>query len=161
MSTFENDQFRWRETYFVLFDSAKRPKLDDVVKRLAALDNHFVLTNSSGDSQGRLESITILSPDDYAAMDVCYLTGDEVRDQTLELVKDLKQGDLRGEELKKAKKITEFDARFDVLHFEQIAGLDEDEADEMFDPSSLLVVLEALVEITGGVAIDPQSGAPL
>ena len=34
MSMFENDQYRWRETYFVLFESAKRPKLKTLVKKL-------------------------------------------------------------------------------------------------------------------------------
>ena len=27
MSTFENEQYKWRETYFVLFSAAKRPTL--------------------------------------------------------------------------------------------------------------------------------------
>ena len=29
----------------------------------------------------------------------------------------------------------------------------------MLDPSALLIVMEALVELTHGVGIDPQSGA--
>ena len=37
----------------------------------------------------------------------------------------------------------------------------EDEADEMLDPSALLIVLDALVELTGGVGVDPQSGTLL
>jgi len=30
--------------------------------------------------------------------------------------------------------------------------------DETFDPSALLMVIEALAKLTGGVAVDPQSG---
>jgi len=30
MSTFERDEYKWRETYFVLFDAAKRPSLQQV-----------------------------------------------------------------------------------------------------------------------------------
>jgi len=50
--------------------------------------------------------------------------------------------------------------RFDVLHFEQVTEPgDEDEAgDEMLDPGAILLVLAALAKLTGGVAIDPQSG---
>src|SRR5438045_9194744 len=32
MSTFENDRYRWRETYFLLFDSTKRPAMEQVRK---------------------------------------------------------------------------------------------------------------------------------
>ena len=56
------------------------------------------------------------------------------------------------------------DARLDVMHFEMMSDgddLDEDEMDEMFDPSCLLMVVESLVELTRGVAIDPASGAIL
>ena len=42
------------------------------------------------------------------------------------------------------------------MHFEQV--IDGDEGDEMFDPSALLLVIEALTELTGGIGIDPQSG---
>ncbi len=33
MSTFERENFQWRETYFVLFDADKRPTLARVEKR--------------------------------------------------------------------------------------------------------------------------------
>jgi hypothetical protein len=40
-------------------------------------------------------------------------------------------------------------------------GETAEEADEVFDPSTLLLVLEALVDLTGGIAVDPQSGTIL
>jgi hypothetical protein len=34
MSMFENDQYRWRETYFVLFDSSRTPSLKKIEETL-------------------------------------------------------------------------------------------------------------------------------
>ncbi len=64
MSTFENNEYRWRETYFVLFAAAKRPKLKKVEKAVAALDEHYELVNGNADPEGRFESLTVLAPDD-------------------------------------------------------------------------------------------------
>ena len=61
-------------------------------------------------------------------------------------------------------KLRKFDGRFDVLHFEQVGepGEDDDEeSDNMLDPSALLLVLDVLAELTGGIAIDPQTGTML
>ena len=51
-------------------------------------------------------------------------------------------------------------ARFDVMQFERIEDVDADEADldEAFDPSTLLIVLGALVRLVDGIGVDPQSG---
>ena len=161
MSMFENDQYRWRETYFVLFDAARRPQLKTVLKRLGSLGNHFTFANSVANDEGLFESLTVLSPDDFAALDICYLAGDEVREQSLELAKEMKSPDCSREDLAKIERLKRLDGRLDVLHFEQLLDACGDELEDMFDPSSLLVVLEALVEITEGVAVDPQAGAML
>lgn len=160
MSMFENDQYRWRETYFVLFDSKKRPKLKPLLKRLAALGGHFTIANPTADDEGYFESLTVLSPDDFAAMDVCFASGEEVREQVQELAKDLTVPDCRKEDNDRLKRLAAYDGRFDVLHFEQMLD-DLDEPDDMFDPSGLLLVLDVLVEMTDGIAVDPQSGAML
>jgi NAD(P)-dependent dehydrogenase (short-subunit alcohol dehydrogenase family) len=161
MSMFENDQFRWRETYYVLFDGGKRPRLKAIVQKLAALGHHVTIANARGDARGNFESLTILSPDDFAAMDVCFCSGDEVREQMPELVKELRSGDCSREELQKLKRLETLDARIDVLHFEQIGEGPGEDLDEVFDPSSLLIVLDVLVEMTDGIAVDPQSGSLL
>ena len=60
------------------------------------------------------------------------------------------------------------DARFDVMLFERVrdddfgGGEDDDEWEPSgLDPSSLLNVVEALAKLTGGLPIDPASGAVL
>ncbi|MGO8744751.1 MAG: hypothetical protein ACLQNE_02060 [Thermoguttaceae bacterium] len=162
MSMFENDQYQWRETYFVLFPSAKRPKLRAVEKKLSALNNRLTLANGVADEDGLLESITVLSPDDFAALDICYVGGEEVREQVKEMIKEIKTSDCRREDRKRLERLPEFDGRFDVYHFEQMTDLaGDDEVDEMLDPSTLLIVLDALTELTHGIAIDPASGAIL
>ena len=45
-----------------------------------------------------------------------------------------------------------------LIHFAEVAD-GADDSDEMLDPSALLLVLEALVQLTGGVGVDPQSGS--
>jgi hypothetical protein len=160
MSMFENDQYRWRETYFVLFESSKRPTLERVHQTLSKLNSRFAMTNLSADECGRFESMTVLSPDDFAALDISYITGEEVLEQGADLAEEMETSDARPEDRARLARIRQFDARFDVLHFEQVVNFDEDEeTDEMLDPSALLVVLEALAKETGGVVVDPQAGA--
>ncbi len=161
MSLFEDREYQWRETYFVLFDPAKRPRLDALRKRLlAAGGTHFEMVNSVTDKRGLLESLTILSPDDFAALDISYLAGEEVRDEARTLAKELLGPTCQPDERARIERLKHCDGRFDVLHFEKVGGPGGDE-DGMFDPSGLLIVLDALVELTGGVAVDPQSGALL
>ena len=161
MSTFEDPHYRWRETYFVLFDVKKRPKMQAVTKTIQALNSRYELRDLTADGHGRIESLTVISPEDYAALDICFTSGEEVREQAAALVADLKKsaGDT-GIEIPE-KKILSFNGRFDVLHFECIAVMPDEEDDEMLDPSALLIVLETLAKLTGGVAIDPQSGTIL
>jgi hypothetical protein len=161
MSTFENDQYRWRETYFVLFDSARRPKLKVVEKKLLALNSRFTLANGAAAPQGLFESLSVLAPDDFAALDICYVGGEEVLEQAEGLFREMKTPDLDGEELAKLRRLRKHDGRFDVLHFEQLVDAGGGDDDEMLDPSTLLLVLEALAQITGGIAVDPQAGAML
>jgi hypothetical protein len=70
-------------------------------------------------------------------------------------------GDAEGRREQLAR-LRRFDGRFDVLHFEQIVGGEEDEdPDGMLDPTTLLSVLEALARLTDGIAVDPQAGTIL
>jgi hypothetical protein len=162
MSTFEREEYKWRETYFVLFDSAKRPSLKKVERMLKNLSDRFQLCDPLADEDGRFESITVISPDDYAALDISYVSGEEVTEQVGTLQQELMSTSMDAQDRSKLERLKEFDARFDLLHFEQTTPDEpEDELDEMLDPSMLLIVLDAVVELTGGVGVDPQSGSLL
>ncbi len=164
MSMFEDSQYRWRETYFVLFDSSSRPTLKAVQQTLSELNEHYMLRNLSADDEGRFDSLTLLSPDDFAALDVCYTEGEEVLDHAASLAQEMEPAAREMSETDELRRIVDCDGRFDVLHFEQVPEYEadeekqDDESDEMLDPSALLLVLGALAGITGGVAIDPQAG---
>jgi hypothetical protein len=162
MSMFEDDDYRWRETYFVLFDSAKRPTLKRLQHRLASLNKRFEFANLNGDEQGRFESLTVISYDDFAALDISYLSGEEVTEQAETLAQEMKGPDCRPDERARLERLRRCDGRFDVLHFEQVGGFDVDDAEEeMIDPGALLTVLNVLVKLTDGIAVDPQSGTML
>jgi hypothetical protein len=158
MSMFEDSRYHWRETYFVLFDAKKRPKLKTVSKAITTLSQRYALTNLNADEQELIDSLTLISPDDFAALDVCYISGEEVLEQSEELIRELKKTDVPPP--LPWKQIQQFDGRFDVLHFEQVQEEMDDDFDEedALDPSALLLVLNALAKLTGGVAIDPQAG---
>lgn len=159
MSTFDTDDYQWRETYFVLFKSSQRPTLSSVEQTLRALSDRFELRDLEADEEGLFESLTLLAPDDYAALDISYLSGEDVQAQGAQLFDEMKSsaGGTSAERQKLAM-LPACDARLDIMHFEQLVGEDDGD-DEMLDPSALLLVLDALVRLTGGVGVDPQAGA--
>jgi hypothetical protein len=159
MSTFESDRYRWRETYFVLFDSAQRPTMEKVEKALGRLKGQFDLQSPRLDESGEFESVSVLAPGAYAAMDISYLEGEEVLEQAAQLTEELQDQVSTPLERAKLKRLSACDARFDVLHFEEVS--DEAGEEEMFDPSALLLVVDALTKLTGGVAVDPQSATSM
>jgi hypothetical protein len=159
MSLFEDDRYRWRETYFVQFPAKNLPQLKKACQALSMLGDTLHLVNAVGDGAGRFESITILAPDDFAALDVSFLAGREVLQQAIDLAKEVAPRGCEADVARQAEKLRRCDARFDVLHFEQVAEADDqDEPDGMLNPSTLLLVLDCLVQLTDGVAIDPQTG---
>ncbi|MGB9689912.1 hypothetical protein [Thermogutta sp.] len=161
MSMFEDSRYQWRETCFVYFARQRRPTLKSVVKALREVGPQYQLLNPQADAEGRFESITVVAPDAYSAMDICYVEGPEVQEDVEKQIKELNSPDLTPEEKQRLGALRHCDARFDILHFEQLDedwGEDEEEAGDLFDPSALIVVLELLTRMTSGVAIDPQSG---
>jgi len=160
MSTFEDTRDRWRETYIVLFDATKRPTLKNVTKTLKALNKRFELTNLTENDEGLFESLTLVSRDDFAALDICFTDDAEVSEQVDSLITDMKKSDADEPPPLPWSKIKTFNGRLDVLHFEQIPdATEEDLEDDMLDPGALLIVLGALAKLTRGVAIDPQAGS--
>jgi len=160
MSLFEDPHYRWRETYFIYFPADHRPSLDKTCQTLSMLGDHFELTNASADNRGRFESITIRARDEFAAIDVSYLEGDEVTEQVAQLAREVAHGCCVENESSKLAVLRRASARLDLLHFEEVTDEEEseDEPEGMLDPSALLLVLDALAELCEGVAVDPQTG---
>lgn len=156
-------EYHWRETYFILFDSKNRPTISQIERALGDLGDRFELSLPAADAEGRFESITVASPPDHVALEISYECGEAVIEQGTELAKQLK-GEAQSEQLAK---LLRADARLDVMHFEHVTenswaedNGDED-LDDLIDPSCLLLVVDALVELCRGIPIDPASGAIL
>lgn len=160
MSLFENDQYRWRETYFVQFPLENRPSMEKMRQALSMVSDRFDLTQLRADEEGRFESMTLVASDDYAAVDVCFISGEEVLEGAVAFAEEAIAIGVSSEDHKRLDDLQKYSARFDVLHFEQISDSfeDDDELSGMLDPSALLMVLDALAELTAGIAVDPQSG---
>ena len=164
MAVENDDQLEWRDTYFVLFQQPDRPTLTQVEAAITESSKRLKLENLEADEDGMFESLLVQVPQDNAALEISYETGEAVIEQSAELAKQLKD-EISPKQLKQMLKA---DARFDVMLFERIsAGSDAaDDDDEEWetgslDPSSLLNVVEALAKLTQGLPIDPASGAIL
>lgn len=158
MRNSENDEYEWRETYFVHFSSTRRPTMAQLEAALKKVNANFEFRDQSTGELNSFESATIVSPDDFSAMDISYDEGDEVRDQGAELATTL-EADCTQKSV--FEKLRSSNARFEVMHFELVTRDEEDALEERFDPCGLLSVLSALTKLTGGVAIDPQSGSAI
>ena len=157
MSLFSDDEYQWRETYFVLFHESDRPLADKVAESFAQ-DPRIEVTDIQGDESGMFESLSLRSPDDFSGMDIVYVTGEEVTEQIDQLLRDLAKTTLNDEERRKLDRLGQCNVRFDVFHFEQVQMYDEG-AEEVLDPGGLLLVLERLAGLCNGIGIDPQSGS--
>lgn len=158
-----DEQLEWRDTYFVLFKQSDRPTLTQVEAAITETSRRLKLENLEADEDGMFESLLVQAPQDNAALEISYERGEAVIEQSAELAKQLR--DELG--LKQLQQMLKSDARLDVMLFERVRdGESESEDDEEWetgalDPSSLLNVVEALAKLTGGLPIDPASGAIL
>jgi hypothetical protein len=159
----DEDQLEWRDTYFILFDQSDRPTLTQVEAAISESSRRLKLENLEADDDGMFESVLVHAPQDNAALEISYETGEAVVAQSADLAKQLK-GEL---DKKQLAKMLHANARLDVMLFERIHldamdGEDEDDWETgALDPSSLLNVVDALAKLTGGLPIDPASGAIL
>ncbi len=165
MSLFENDEYQWRETYFILFPQEKLPAAEIVVKTLQRMNSRYQIRDPRADESGRLESLTLESPDDYSALDLSLVRGEEVAEQLADLIKDLLRSASSSREKQRIRDLAKLDCRFDVYHFEQLVftGRDEEDdgEDDFMDPGALLAVMERIADLCGGVIIDPQANVIL
>jgi hypothetical protein len=164
MSVENDDQLEWRDTYFVLFQESRRPTLTQVEAAITETSRRLKLENLEADEDGMFESVLVHAPQDNAAVEISYETGEAVIEQSAKLAKQLK-GEIGPKQLQKMLKSN---ARLDVMLFERVRSEDvggDDDDDEDWggavDPSSLLNVVEALAKLTHGLPIDPASGAIL
>lgn len=155
MSLFENNQYQYRETIFVLFRSENRPSVDKFKQALESLGNRYEIDSVCANADGNFESLTLKAPYDNAAMDITYVEGEDVVQQVEDLNEELRNATLTGMEVKKLAALGECNARFDIYHFEEIVDVE----DEVLDPGTLLIVQESLAKLTSGIGIDPQSGS--
>jgi hypothetical protein len=155
MSLFEDPRYVYRDTFFVLFREENRPTADQVQRALGELGNRYTISDCRLDN-GNLESITVVSPYDFSAMDITYVVGEEVQGQVKELLQQFKAITLMGDDAKKLQQLSKANARFDIFHFERMNQEDDDD-DQQLDPGGLLLVLERLAELVKGVGLDPQS----
>jgi hypothetical protein len=159
MSTFEREDHRWRETFFVVFDEERRPTAERMRAALSGLGHRYEVENLRGDDAGMFSSVTLRSPEDYSAIDISYAFGAEIVDEGRNLAEEIQSMDADDLEIEKIGRLRDCPARFDVLHFEKVEGdASEDEVGDMLDPSALLLVMETLALLTEGVGVDPQSG---
>lgn len=162
MSLFENSEYQWRETYFVYFDGSHRPSTDAIRAMLHDLNSGYDISNVRSSAAGEFESLTLISRDDYAAMDLTCVATEEMREQTQELVEELKENALP-DETEMVAKVRDANCRLEVYHFEQLvfvgASGSDDEPDDFMDPGSLLVVLNQIAEMCDGIVVDPQSNS--
>ncbi|MDR1483358.1 MAG: hypothetical protein LBT09_00895 [Planctomycetaceae bacterium] len=121
MTLFDDERYAWRETYFVLFEPAMRPRFVDVRRNFDIHAGCFSMLDKKVGNDDAMESITIASYEDHAAIEVVYSEGEIVLSESNALFATIsKDCPARERELlRKAKKLS---ARYSVLHFEQVAG---------------------------------------
>jgi hypothetical protein len=157
------DELEWRDTYFILFHNSDRPTLTQVEAAITEASRRLKLENLEADDDGMFESVLVQAPQDNAALEISYETGEAVVEQSADLAKQLR-GELGAKQLQQMLKA---DARLDVMLFERVhhdawgGGDDDDWETSPLDPSSLLNVVDALAKLTRGLPIDPASGAIL
>jgi len=160
MSLFDDPSYRWRDTFLVLFDDEQRPTVELTLAAIQQIGK-FDVQQSSESEFGFIESITITSSADLVGLEIVYVAGAEVVEETEALVLELAaDAVLLGNEDSLAKMSTAT-ARFDILHFEHITGNSNQPSDddELMDPGSLLAVTAALADLVSGVAVDPSSAS--
>lgn len=166
MSLFENEEYQWRETFFILFRAEDQPQAVDVQRTLERLDPRFVVRDVRSDEQGRLESLTLESPDDYSAMDISLVKGEEVTEQIDEIKSELLKSAGSASEKQRVRELGQFTCRFDIYHFEQLVFVgraegDDEDADDFLDPGAVLTVMQKIAQLCRGVVVDPQANTLL
>src|SRR3954467_10978435 len=116
MTSGNDEQLEWRDTYFVLFRESDRPTLTQVEAAITETSRRLKLENLEADEDGMFESVLVQAPQDNAAVEISYEKGDAVIEQSADLAKQLK-GELQPKQLQQMLKSN---ARLDVMLFERV-----------------------------------------
>ena len=154
MSLFEDSAYIWRETFFLMFDRANRPDIDNVQACLADMGTRYELIKSQANDDGEIVSLSMRSPQDFSAMDIVFVEGEEVKANLDEMLTELRAQTMTTEEREKLLTLESCNVRLDILHFEQ---LNDGKEDEFLDPGGVLIAIERLAQLCEGVGFDPQS----
>lgn len=165
----------------------RRPTLAQVERALLAADPRLRLENLSADDDGLFASVLVESPEDHAAVEVSYESSDAVVEQNLDWAKQLQKqlspaqlaqlvtADARldvahfervpaggaGKKAAAAPNEAYPDDESSADDYGDDFGdeeFDVEAAMEVFDPTCLLTVVEALSRLTKGLTFDPASG---
>ena len=121
MTLFDDNRYDWRETYFIYFDSAHRPKLPEIRRALQTYAPLFYILGSQTEPDENLVEMTIASYENHAALEITYREGKEILAEARHLARSLEK-EASEEERAQLQKIVRCRSRFDVHHFEQTAG---------------------------------------
>ncbi len=124
MSTFEDERYQWRETYFVLFDPKDKPLLSEIQSGLGPMFKSLAVRQARADEQGRIESLTVASCDDFAAIDLVYQSGEQIVREIDALADEMVNLTSTKKNRAKIEKARKCSARLDVLHFEQMESIE-------------------------------------
>lgn len=155
MSLFENDQYEYTDTFFVFFKSENLPPAESVKAAIAELGDRFEFGKITFREE-QFEAMSILSPQDFSAVDIVMDPNADVVGQVEELIAEFRTLTLTGDDRDKLARFKECNARFDLFHFEKKVSGNSD-PDAFIDPGGLLIVLEKLRSLCDGVGLDPQS----
>ncbi len=163
MSLFDNPDYQWRETYFVYYARCKMPRLEEAVGRMRKRIPGVCATETARDEKGNLQAVSILFPDSPSGVELILSSPDDM-DKPIEEAKNMLD-DMPDKRTRHA--LCRSDSRVDILHFERTGNKriehdlfdsEDDHNPEDFDPSSMFTLIDQLIDLTKGVAIDPQSG---
>ena len=155
MSLFENGDYEYTDTFFVFFKRENLPNAETVKAAIAELGDRYQFGKIAFREE-QFESMTILSPQDFSAVDIVMDPNADVPTQIEELITEFRTLTLTGDDRDKLSRFKECNTRFDLFHFEQKVSGNTD-PDAFIDPGGLLIVLEKLRSLCDGVGLDPQS----
>ena len=89
-TTDNDDELEWRDTYFILFNQSDRPTLTQVEAAISGASRRLKLEHLEADDDGMFESVLVQAPEDNAALEISYETGEAVVAQSTDLAKQLK-----------------------------------------------------------------------